>query len=91
MNNKSNIIYSGAYLDWAFDEDNLQNYKLVTNGMDNVLSEGDIIVLKVHGRPEKSYAKVLRVGDNHIIVHTEKWFDIFEEYDILTNTNDTTR
>ena len=86
MKEKCQTIYPRSYLEWGFDEDNLQNYKLVVDNASSLFAVGDEIILKVFGRPyEGMKAKVLDVDDNSIVVHTEGNLDIMEEYDISKN------
>ena len=87
MKDKNLTVCSRSYLDWEFDEDKLQNYKLVVDGARVRFAVGDKTVLKVFGRPsDEMKAKVLEVDDSSIVVHTEDELDIMEEYLILKKT-----
>lgn len=86
MKEEYRTIYTRSFLDWAFNEDEQQNYMLVVEGIKDILQVGDQIILKVFGRPSNDMpAKIINVGDGYIIVHTEEDLDITEEYDIYKN------
>lgn len=86
MKEKCQTIYPRSYLEWGFDEDNLQNYKFVVDNASGLFVVGDEIILKVFSRPyEGMKDKVLDVDDNSMVVHTKGNLDIMEEYDISKN------
>ena len=71
-----------TYLDWSFDDDEQRNYKFVVKSSEHKLLPSTRVRISVIGRPMHQCGTVLRVEDDGIIIHTDEWLDISEEYAI---------
>ena len=72
-----------AYLDWSFEQDKFHNYKFVIVGdKEHSILPTNRVKLGVIGRPDYQYGTVLDLENGTLIIHTEEWLDISEEYSI---------
>ena len=71
-----------AYLDWSFNEDAQRNYKFAVKSTEHSLPPSARVQLTRIGQPISQLGTVLRVEDDGIIIHTDEWLDISEEYSI---------
>lgn len=71
-----------AYLDWSFDEDEQHNYKFAVKSSEHDLQPTAKVELSRIGQPISQLGTVLRVESDGIIIHTDEWLDITEEYSI---------
>lgn len=79
---KEGLFIQKAYIDYAFDEDELLNYKFEVDQDCHNLYPKDLILLCANGMLRYQIGTVLRVDENSIIVHVNRWLDISEEYTI---------
>ena len=71
-----------THLDWTYEQDELHNYKFVVNRSEHQFTSGERVKLTVFGRPDFQYGTVIQVENNALIIHTDEWLDISEEYSI---------
>lgn len=76
------IMIRQAYLDWSFDEDEHNNYRFVTKGIEHDLYPSARVELCRIGQPLRQRGIVLRVEDDGIVIHTDETLDITEYYSI---------
>ena len=70
------------YLDWAFNEDEKNNYKFEIKRSEHCFTLHDRVVLCVFGRPDCCLGTILKIENNGIIIHTDDSIDISESYSI---------
>ena len=70
-----------TYLDWLYEE-NHQDHKFVISHSEHHLFPGDRVMLCVYGRPAYQLGTVVQVNEESIIINTDRWLDISEEYSI---------
>lgn len=71
-----------ASLDWTYDQDKQRNFKFKAGNTEHLFRQGDRVCLIVYGRQNYQFGNIIMVGEDYIIVHTEEWLDISEEYTI---------
>ena len=71
-----------TYLDWSYDQDEQRNYKFMVGNAEHHFRQGDKVCLMIYGRQTYQFGNILVVGDDYMIVHTDEWLDISEEYSI---------
>jgi len=71
-----------TYLDWSYDQDEQRNYKFMVGNAKHHFRQGDKVCLMIYGRQTYQFGNILVVGDDYMIVHTDEWLDISEEYSI---------
>ena len=73
-----------TYVDYAYDEEKegQNNYKFVFDKEKYHFRQGDRVCLMVYGRPDYQFGNILVVEDDYLVVHTDEWLDISEEYSI---------
>ncbi len=84
MNKKAEagLFIPRTYLDWSYDQDEYHKYKFVVSRSEHHLFPEDRVMLCVYGRPAYQLGTVLQVNEDDIIIHTDRWLDISEEYSI---------
>lgn len=70
------------FLDWAFDEDEHNNYKFLIECSIHSFKIGDRVKLTVGGRSQHYFGSVTHISSDGIIVHTDTSIDISEYYSI---------
>jgi hypothetical protein len=76
------ITIPKTYLDWSFDEDERHNYKFVVKSSEHKLLPSARVRISVIGRPMHQFGTVLRVEEDGVVIHTDEWLDISEEYSL---------
>ena len=71
-----------TYVDWDFNQDERNNYKFGVNRSEHQFTPGTRVKLTVLDRPDSQYGTVIKVEDDALIIHTDEWLDISEEYSI---------
>lgn len=84
MNQKAEagLFIPRSHTDWTYEQDEYRNYKFDISRSEHHLFPDDRVMLFVYGRPACQLGTVLQVHEEDIIIHTDKWLDIREEYSI---------
>ena len=68
--------------DLTYEQDEYRNYKFAISCSEHHLFPDDRVMLCVYGKPAYQLGTVLQVNEEDIIIHTDKWLDVNEEYSI---------
>ena len=84
MNQKAEVglFIPKIHTDRTYEQDKYRNYKFVVSRSEHHLFPDDRVMLSVYGRPAYQLGTVLQVNEEDIIIHTDKWLDVSEEYSI---------
>ena len=84
MNQKAEVglFIPKIHTDRTYEQDKYRNYKFVVSRSEHHLFPDDRVMLCVYGRPAYQLGTVLQVNEEDIIIHTDKWLDVSEEYSI---------
>ena len=84
MNQKAEagLFIPRTNLDLSYEQDKYRNYKFFVSRSEHHLFPDDRVMLCVYGRPAYQLDTVLQVNEEDIIIHTDKWLDVSEEYSI---------
>ena len=84
MNQKAEagLFIPRTNLDLSYEQDKYRNYKFIVSRSEHHLFPEDRVMLCVYGRPIYQLGIVVQVNEEDIIIHTDKWLDISEEYSI---------
>ena len=73
-------ISEAIVVDWSFDEDEKNNYKLLIDRSTHDFNTGDRVKLRMHGLSKYRLGTILHIDNAFIIVHTDEWLDLCEDY-----------
>lgn len=84
MNQKAEIglFIPRTNLDLSYEQNNYRNYKFVVCRSEHHLFPEDRVMLCIYGIPSYQLGTVMQVNEEDIIIHTDKWLDVSEEYSI---------
>ena len=71
-----------AYVDWEFNNDEDNNYRLRLDGTEHDIHEEDRVMLGVCGRPQFQIGTIMNSEKDSIVIHTDWPLDISEAYSI---------
>ena len=85
---ETGLFIPKAYLNWDYEEENAEQggdsmtHKFMVPQEAHHFFPGDYVMLNVIGRPNHQMGSVREVHNDHILIHTDRWLDISEEYTI---------
>lgn len=85
---EAGLFIPKAYLNWEYEEMDAEQggdcmaHKFMVSQETHHFFPGDSVMLNVLGRPKHQMGSVREVHDDHLLIHTDRWLDISEEYAI---------